>query len=99
MNFIKAKLIVNSKEIQMDKFTQSFVSHVAGGILSALKAPENITQATISIDSNEVDIIVNTINIPLNPFVNDFVRNTITGTVSSLRGVESPIRTLQLDLS
>jgi hypothetical protein len=99
MNFIKAKLTVNSKEILMDKFTQSFVSHVAEGILSALKAPDNITRATISIDNNEVDIIVNTVNITLNPFVNDFVRNTITGTVSSLRDVESPIKTLQLELN
>jgi hypothetical protein len=99
MNFIKAKLTVNSKEILMDKFTQSFVSHVAEGILSALKAPDNITRATISIDNNEVDIIVNTINISINPFVNDFVRNTITGTISSLRDVESPIKTLQLELN
>jgi hypothetical protein len=99
MNFIKAKLTVNSKEILMDKFTQSFVSHVAEGILSALKAPDNIKRATISIDNNEVDIIVNTVNITLNPFVNDFVRNTITGTVSSLRDVESPIKTLQLELN
>ncbi len=98
MKFTKAELTVNNREIQMDKFTCSFVSHVAEGILAALKTPDNITQVTISINNNEVDITANAVSVPLNPFVNDFVRSTLSGTVSSLRGVEMPVKTLQLVL-
>jgi hypothetical protein len=98
MTTTNINLAVNGKAISMDKFTSSFVASVASGILQALKTPAVNGSVTLKITGHEVDIMVNRETVPLNPFVNDFVLNTITGMVSSLRGVEMPVNTLQLEM-
>jgi hypothetical protein len=98
MTTTNISLAVNGKTITMDKFTSSFVASVMSGILQALKTPAAAGGVALKISGHEVDIKVSQQTVPLNPFVNDFVLNTVTGMVSSLRDVEMPVNTLQLEM-
>jgi hypothetical protein len=91
----KAELAVNAREIELNPFVESYVAHVAAGIVESLKGVDYLNRIEIKQDGEEIKIAVNGDDIPLTPFPNDLIANTIKGMVSDLKGVDE-IKALKL---
>ena len=94
---LKAKLMVNSKEVEMNPFVESYVSNVAIGIVSSLKGVDYINSVEIKQEKDSVTIKINKEDITLTPFPSDIIISTIKGLVSSLKGVND-IKTIEIHL-
>jgi hypothetical protein len=90
-------LSVNNKPIELDYFVQGFIDHTTGGIVEALEGTGKIKTLHISIEANEVKIILDNAIVPINTFVSKIIKNTIFGMVSSLKGVDK-ISQLEIDI-
>ncbi|OGN93302.1 MAG: hypothetical protein A2Z75_00420 [Chloroflexi bacterium RBG_13_50_10] len=84
----KAKLKVNQKLIETNRFVEEFLTRTVVGAVASLKGAEDIKSLIIHQKKGNVEITVNGSEIPLTPFPNDIISNTLVGMVSSLRDVE-----------
>jgi hypothetical protein len=91
----KAELAVNAGKIKMNPFVESYVAHVAAGIVESLKGVDFLSRIEIKQDGEEIKIAVNGDDIPLTPFPNDLIARTIRAMVSDLKGVDE-IKALEL---
>ncbi len=85
----RAKLWVNKKPVEMNRFVEQFLSHTVVGAVTSLKGVENTQKLEIHQKKGNVEITVNGNDILLTPFPNDIISSTLTGMVSSLRDVEN----------
>jgi hypothetical protein len=85
----RAKLWVNKRPIEVNRFVEEFLSHTMVGAVTSLRGTENIRRLEIHQKKGNVEITVNGSEIPLTPFPNDIISNTLTGMVSSLRDVDN----------
>lgn len=92
---LKARLSVNTKEIEMNQFVESLVAQVVFGIVSTLKGVDYIKTIFVDIDKGQVTIKVNNEEIALTPFPNDIIASTLTGMVSPLKGADK-VDTLEI---
>ena len=91
----KAKMRVNGKTIEMNPFVESYVAHVAAGIVESLKGVDYLSKIEIKQDGQEVKVAVNGDEISLTPFPNDLITGTLKGLLLTLKGVDD-IKTLQI---
>lgn len=80
-------LFVNDAPIELDRFVRSYIDHVVEGILASLKGTGEIRGVDLSIEGNQVSIVLNGAAIPLNPFATRIIHATLMGMASSLKGV------------
>ena len=85
----RARLSVNKKPIEMNRFVEEFLSHTTVGAVTSLKGAEDIQKLEIHQKKGNLEITVNGSEIPLTPFPNDIISNTLSAIVSSLRDVEN----------
>ncbi len=83
----KVSISVNYMPIPIEDFIQQFIEAVVTGMLSTLKETGETGDVQLSIDGDNVDIIMDNNTIPVNPFVSQFIKNTVVGMLSSLKGV------------
>ena len=98
---VTTSLKVNSKSIDLDKFTRSFVASTVLGMLSTLRGmekPEELESVKLDICGQDVSVMADGVEIGMNGFIRDFIRNTVTAMVAPLRGVDVEIKTLELIL-
>ena len=86
----QATLLVNETPIPLDYFVAGFIDHTLCGMVAALKGTGEIASLDVSIDGDNVSIVLNGAAVPTNPFAGKIIRNTVTGLVSSLKGVDIP---------
>jgi hypothetical protein len=84
---VKAKLRVNQKPVEMNRFVADLLGRVCVAMVSALKGTENMREIDIQLEKEEVIATVNGQSIPLNAFTSEVIANTVRGLVSSLKGV------------
>ncbi len=84
---MKARLRVNHKPVEMNRFVEDLLGRVTVAIVSALKGTENLRELDVSLTKDEVRVTVNGQDIPLNLFTGEVIGNTLRGLVSSLKGV------------
>ena len=95
----KVSLTVNNNPIKLDNFVEGYVYHVTGGILASLKDTDMIKKLELNIDSSgDVKINLNDKEVPLSYFPVEIIRNTMAGLISNLKGVEGPLKTLELNI-
>ena len=94
-------LKINSKLIELDKFTASFISSTSLGLLSNLRGLEHPNEARkigVVVYGQNVRVEANGVEISMNVFIRDFVRNTVVAMAEPLRGVDADIKNLELIL-
>ncbi len=84
---MKAKLWVDQKPVEMNRFVEDLLWRVVVAAVSALKGTENMREIDIRLEKEEVTVAVNGQSIPLNAFTSEVIANTLRGLVSSLKGV------------
>lgn len=84
---MKAKLWVDQKPVEMNRFVGDLLGRVVVAVVSALKGTENMREIDIRLEKEEVTVAVNGQSIPLNAFTSEVIANTLRGLVSSLKGV------------
>jgi hypothetical protein len=94
---VELELTVNKMPIDTDYFVSGFIDHTVSGMIEALENTGKIKDLNLSIDGNEVRIILNGSDVPINAFVSTIIKGTTTGMVSTLKGV-SRIETLKIVL-
>jgi hypothetical protein len=62
---------------------------VVSGILTSLRDTPEIEGIELSIEGDDVSIVLNKAAVPLNLFVTRIIRSTMLGMVSSLKGVST----------
>ena len=96
----KVSLTVNGAPIKLDEFVESYVYHVADGIVASLKDTGAYKKLDMEIEvTGDVKLVFNGKDNPLNFFVTEIVRNTLSGMVSNLKGVQGEVKTLKLSVS
>ena len=96
---VTTSLKVNGKTIELDKFTRSFISSTALGMLSALRGMENpdeLESVVMDVCGQAASVVADGVEISMNDFIRDIIRNTVKAMVAPLRGVDSDISTLEL---
>jgi hypothetical protein len=91
----KAEMQVNKKEIEMNPFVESFVAHVAIGMVESLKGVDYLNKVRIRQDGEETKVAVNCEELPLTPFPNDIIASTLKGMLAPLKGVDE-IKNLEI---
>ncbi len=95
----KVTLSVNGNSIKLDYFVESYIYHIASGIIASLKDTGPIKKLAIVVEeTGKVKILLNGNDIPLNAFATEIVRNTLGGMISVLKGVEGKLRDLSLNI-
>ncbi len=89
---------VNSHEVEMNEFVNSFVTNVVLGAVNSLKGVSDISTVIVNIENREVYINVNDKEVPLTPFPEQFILNTLIGLVSSLKGV-TDVKSVEIRLN
>ncbi len=96
----KVSLTVNNVSIKLDSFVETYVYHVADGIVASLKDTGAYKKLELNVEENgDVKLVFNGTDNPLNFFVTEIVRNTLTGMVSNLKGVTGKVKTINLSIS
>jgi hypothetical protein len=93
----RINLSVNDIPVDIDYFVQGFIDHTVGGMIAALEGTGEIRHLVITVEGNQVAVILNESVLPLNPFAGKIIRNTIVGMISSLKGV-SQINSLNITI-
>ena len=83
----RINLSVNEVPVEIDYFVQGFIDHTVAGMIAALEGTGEIRSLMVSLEGDNVAVILNDSVVPINPFANKIMRNTIEGMVSSLKGV------------
>ncbi len=91
----RINLSVNDIPVDIDYFVQGFIDHTVGGMILALEGTGEIRHLVVSLEGNQVAVILNESVLPLNPFAEKIIKNTIVGMISSLKGV-SQINSLNI---
>lgn len=94
----KVNLSVNGNNIELNPFVESYVYHVAGGIIASLKGTEAVKKLELAIENGDAKITLNGKDIPLNVFATDIIINTMSGMVTNFKGVEGKMKSLQLKI-
>ncbi len=92
-------LKVNAKDIELDKFTKSFITSTVLGMLSPLRGMEDpgaLGNVNIALCGEDATVTADGVEIGMNGFVRDIVRNTTKAMVEPLRGVDRDIQTVEL---
>lgn len=96
----EVSLTVNDNPIELDRFVEGFVYHIAAGILDSLKGTSAIRNLELSIDADgQVNITLNGTEVPLTYFPVQIIRDTLAGMVSNLKGVTGEMHTLELKIA
>ena len=82
-------LSINDMPIALNDFVQGYIDHVAHGILTSLRGTAEIQGIELSIEGDQVSIVLNKEAVPLNPFATRIIRSTMLGMVPSLKGVST----------
>jgi hypothetical protein len=101
MSPVATSLRVNNKDIDLDNFTQSFLSSTVLGMLSTLRGlekPEELDDIKVAVCDEDASMVAGGVEIIMNQFIRDFVRNTVKAMVAPLRGVDLEIKTVELNL-
>jgi hypothetical protein len=93
----QTSLSVNSTPIALGGFVQGYIDHVVGGILASLKGTGEIKGVDLTIEGDQVSIVLNNAAVPLTPFAIRIIYNTLVGMISSLHGVHK-IVSMQLNI-
>jgi hypothetical protein len=95
----KTTLKVNNTQLELNPFVESYLYHVAAGMVASLKDTGTIKKLTIEVlDSADVKLNLNGKDIPLNIFVTEIFFNTLAGLVKDLKGVDGKLKTLVLKI-
>lgn len=84
---LKAELMVNGEPIELNPFTELFLSRTVLGAVSSLRGAEDVHKLEMHLERGDVEISVNGSRLPVTPFPRDIITNTVTGLVSTLKGV------------
>ncbi len=96
----QVSLTVNDNHIELDRFVEGFVYHVASGILNSLKGTSAIKNLELSVDSDgQVNITLNGTEVSLSYFPVQIIRDTLAGMVANLKGVTDEMHTLELKIT
>jgi len=83
----KAELMVNGEPIELNPFTELFLSRIVLGAVSSLRGAEDVHKLEMHLERGDVEIFVNGSQLSVTPFPRDIITNTVTGLVSTLKGV------------
>ncbi len=96
----KISLSINDMPIDLDYFVENYIDHVVGGIVSSLKDTEQIQNLELVIDNEgQVTINLNGADVPLKYFPIEIIKSTIEGLVAPLKGVDSAVSKLELNIA
>jgi hypothetical protein len=85
---MKAKLWVNHRPVELNRFVEDLVARVSVAIVSALKGTGDMQELDIALTGEEVKVAVDGREIPLNPFTTEVIASTLRGLISPLKGVD-----------
>ncbi len=95
----KTELVVNNEPIELNPFTEQFLSQTVLGGVSALRGADDIQNLELYLEPGDVRVIVNGDALPVTPFPRDIITSTIVGMVSSLKGVDrAETVTIKIDM-
>ena len=94
----KIDLTVNNTPVNLDYFVAGYLDHVIGGILDSLHGTGDIKKLRLTLNGEDARINLNGEDVPLNYFANEIVRSTLLGMLAPLKGVESPVNTVELNI-
>ena len=93
-------LAVNNVSINLDYFVSEYIECIVGGIIASLHDTGEIDSLQLIIDNEgQLSITLNNSDVPLKYFPNDIIRSTVLGMVAPLKGVDSTIDTLEINIS
>jgi hypothetical protein len=82
----KVTLSVNDAPIELNDFIEGYIYHIVEGITASLKGTEEIEGIDLTVNGDQVSIVLNNKAVPLNLFASRIIRSTIMGIVSTLKG-------------
>ena len=91
-------LLVNGNPIPLDYFVEAFIDHVTGAIIEALEDTAPIKNLALTIEGEQVSIVLNEQRVRVNVFAAKIIKSTIVGMISVLKGVRD-IQMVQVNLS
>ena len=94
----QVSLSVNDMPVDLDYFVESYLDHVVGGIISSLNDTGEIKTLELTIDNEGLTINLNGADVPLKYFPVEIIKSTIEGMVAPLKGVDSVINKLELNI-
>ena len=87
---------VNGVDIRFERFVDSFVICTVSGMLASLDDTGPLADLDLTLDHDEIHIVLNGKPVDINRFVTRIMKSTLFGMVAPLKGVE--IKTVdQLD--
>jgi hypothetical protein len=92
-----AELAIRAVPVESAPFVQEFLTGIAAGAVSSLKAAEDIRNLELRLEEGHIKPAVKGGELPLTPFPKDIATNTITGLLSSLKGV-SEMESLKINI-
>jgi len=93
---VELKLTVNDTPIKTDYFVAGFIDHTVSGMMEALKGGGKIKHLTMTVEGDDLVIVLNGVSIPANPFTGRIIRSTTIGMVSDLKGVDGSVKKLSI---
>ena len=95
----KITLAVNEVPIDLDYFVETYLDHVAGGIIGSLQGTGEIEELNLTIDNEgQVRIDLNNCNVELKVFPVEIIRETLFGLVKPLKGVSGEVATMEINI-
>jgi len=95
----RVSLSVNDMPIDLDYFVENYLDHVVGGIISSLNDTGEIKTLELTIDNEgQLTINLNGADVPLKYFPVEIIKSTIEGMVAPLKGVDSAVNKLELNI-
>ena len=94
----KIGLQVNGVSIVLDHFVLSFLEHTVIGMLGSLKDTGLVSNLSLSINGDKVEIFLNGKAVKTNQFASKIVKSTVFGMVSPLKGV-TDITNLKIEIA
>ena len=94
----KIALEVNGIPIALDHFVQVFVEHTLTGMLGSLKNTGPVTNLSLSIEGDKVNIILNGKAVKTNQFASKIVKSTVFGMAMPLKGVNE-INSVKIEIA
>jgi hypothetical protein len=93
---VELSLTVNEEPIQTDYFVAGFIDHTVSGMVESLEGTGKVKDLELTLDGEEVAIILNGKTVPINAFVKLIFKSTLTGMVSPLKGVKGKVKNLKI---